>query len=235
MFMPIGDEVPIKILPIVNLILIVTCTIVFLYQLSLPPWQAEALLRGYGMTPGVLLEGRSLPPDIETIDPLLTVMTSMFLHGGLEHLIGNMLFLWIFGNNIEEAMGHVRFTMFYLICGVVAALVQGFVLTSSMVPMIGASGAISGVLGAYIVLHPTANIRTFVWAGFYYQTIRIPAYIYLGGWILFQVVFGLADDPEQGGVAWFAHIGGFIAGMALIPFFRRRDVRLFNPPRRGWD
>jgi membrane associated rhomboid family serine protease len=237
MFMPIGDEVPIKILPIVNLILIVTCVIVFLYQLSLPPWQAEALLRGYGMTPGVLLEGRSLPPDIETIDPLLTVVTSMFLHGGLEHLIGNMLFLWIFGNNIEEAMGHVRFAMFYLICGIVAALVQGFVLTSSMVPMIGASGAISGVLGAYIVLHPTANIRTFVWAGFYYQTIRIPAYIYLGGWILFQVVFGLADDPEQGGVAWFAHIGGFMAGLALVPFFRLPGVPMWGDPpqRRPWD
>jgi membrane associated rhomboid family serine protease len=149
------------------------------------------------------------------------------------HLAGNMLYLWIFGNNVEDAMGHTRFVMFYLLCGLAAALAQAVPNPGSTVPMIGASGAISGVLGAYLLLHPHARVLTLIPLGFYVRFIYLPAWVLLGLWFVLQVVSSLLVAEERGGVAWGAHIGGFVAGLVLIPLFKRRDVRLFEPGRRG--
>ena len=163
--------------------------------------------------------------------PTLTVFTSMFMHGGWMHLIGNMLYLWIFGNNIEDSMGHVRFVIFYLLCGVAAVFAQALPNTDSTIPMIGASGAISGVLGAYLLLFPRAHVLVLIPLGFYAHTTRLPAMVVLGFWFLLQLLNSALADPGQGGVAFGAHIGGFIAGMVLLPLFKHRHVRLFAPPR----
>jgi membrane associated rhomboid family serine protease len=153
----------------------------------------------------------------------------MFLHGGWMHLIGNMLYLWVFGNNVEDSMGHARFTAFYLACGVAAVFAQTLLNQDSTIPMVGASGAISGVLGAYLLLLPRARVLVAIPLGFYFHTVRLPAAAVLGLWFILQLVNTLLADPTKGGVAFGAHIGGFIAGMALIPLFKRRDVRLRNP------
>jgi len=167
----------------------------------------------------------------------LSVITSMFMHGGWLHLIGNMWFLWIFGDNVEDAMGHVRFVVFYLLCGLAAAAAQTVADTSSTVPMVGASGAIGGVMGAYALLYPRAYVHMFVFLGFYMTTIAIPAIYMLGYWFLLQLVSGLpalAGD-RLGGVAFWAHVGGFVAGLALVTFFKqhhRHELRLRGSPRR---
>jgi membrane associated rhomboid family serine protease len=155
----------------------------------------------------------------------------MFLHGGWMHLIGNMLYLWIFGNNIEDSMGHGRFVLFYLACGAAAALMQAMPNPESTIPMIGASGAISGVLGAYLLLFPRAKILVLVPLGFYITTVRLPAGIVLLFWFVFQIINNLLASGQQGGVAWGAHIGGFIAGMVLIPLLKHRKVKFFAPAR----
>src|SRR3989442_538475 len=154
----------------------------------------------------------------------------MFMDGGWFQLIGNMWFLWIFGNNIEDAMGHGRFAMFYLLCGVVAAATQVVVQPHSAVPMVGASGAISGVLGAYLLLYPRVRVHTVVFLGLFVTTITLPAYLMLGYWILLQVLGGLPAlaSADTGGVAFFAHIGGFAAGGLPVGVF----VRAGHPPRR---
>jgi membrane associated rhomboid family serine protease len=152
-----------------------------------------------------------------------TVLTSMFMHGGWLHLIGNMWFLWIFGNNIEDATGRFRFVVFYLLCGVAAALTQSLITPKSGVPMVGASGAISGVMGAYVVLYPRVRVHMLVFLGFFITRIAVPAYLMLGYWFLLQLVGGgLAN--EMGGTAFFAHVGGFLAGMLLIYPFRNRRL-----------
>jgi membrane associated rhomboid family serine protease len=179
----------------------------------------------------VLLDRAALPAELELLPPAATVATSMFLHGGFLHLAGNMLYLWIFGNNVEDAMGHVRFVIFYLLCGVGAALGQVLQDPSSEVPMIGASGAISGVLGAYVLLYPHARVLVLVPLGFMAHMVRMPAGWVLGLWFGIQILSSLGS--QGAGVAWFAHIGGFLVGMALIPVFKYRRVRLLNPPRYG--
>jgi len=154
-----------------------------------------------------------------------TVLSSMFLHGGWLHLIGNMWFLWIFGNNIEDAMGHVRFLVFYLVCGVAAAAAQIGVQPHSTIPMVGASGAISGVLGGYLLLYPRVRVHTLVFLGFYVTTIQLPAYLMLGFWILLQLLGGLPSvGVQDGGVAYFAHIGGFVAGLVLVRLFTSPEL-----------
>ena len=150
---------------------------------------------------------------------LLTPLTSMFLHGGWFHLIGNMWFLWVFGNNVEDVMGRGRFFLFYLLCGLSAAAVQTVMAPASPVPMVGASGAIGGIMGAYVALYPHARIRTFVFVFF----LDVPAYVMLGYWFLLQLA-GSAMPSEGGGVAFWAHIGGFLAGMLLTPFFRDPEL-----------
>jgi len=197
-----------------------------------------------GLIPGELLHtarpGAAIPLAPEmlcVVDPeanYATIITSMFMHGGWLHLIGNMWFFWIFGNNIEDAFGHVKFVVFYLIAGIAAAFAQIIVAPSSIIPMVGASGAISGVLGAYVVLYPHARIHTLLPLGFFITTVQLPAYVMLGLWIALQVLGGLtaATGPERGGVAFMAHIGGFVAGMLLVKLFetgehrvRRREIR----------
>jgi membrane associated rhomboid family serine protease len=222
---PLHDDNPTELTPVVTVALIVACAAVFLWQASLPPGADEAAVRAYGMTPAVLFGQARLPAPLAVVAPAATVLTSMFLHGGWMHLIGNMLYLWIFGNNIEDAMGHVRFVVFYLMCGTVAALAQGLAEPDSTVPMIGASGAVSGVLGAYLVLYPRAHVVVLIFAGVFTRTARLPALIVLGFWFVLQFfnVF-LSAGGTGGGVAYWAHVGGFIAGTILIfPFRRHRS------------
>jgi membrane associated rhomboid family serine protease len=173
----------------------------------------------------------NLPPDLELVPPSVTILTSMFMHGGWMHLIGNMLYLWIFGDNVEDSMGHGRFIVFYLLCGVAAALAQAIPEPNSQIPMVGASGAISGVLGAYLLLHPHARVLVAVPFGFILHTMRLPAGIVLALWFGLQLFSNLMTQPGEGGVAFRAHIGGFVAGMLLVGIFKKRHIRLFAPAR----
>jgi membrane associated rhomboid family serine protease len=168
------------------------------------------------------------------IPAYVTLLTSMFLHGGWMHLLGNMLYLWIFGNNIEDVMGHAKYALFYLLCGVLAAVSHAVTDPSSTVPMVGASGAISGVLGAYVLLFPRARVLVLI-PGF--GITKVAAGIVLGMWFVMQLFSGgMNAGSKGGGVAFFAHIGGFLAGMALIGLFKRRDVAFFAPRHRDrWD
>jgi len=194
-----------------------------------------------GLTPGELLRtapvgsGVQLAPGFSClVGPTPhygTILTSMFMHGGWFHLAGNMWFLWVFGNNIEDAMGHVKFVFFYLICGTAAAATQTFLSPHSVVPMVGASGAISGVLGAYILLYPRVRVHTLIILPIYITTVALPAYVMLGYWALLQLVGGLGSlsEIETGGVAFFAHVGGFLAGLILIRVFVSEDVLRRRP------
>ena len=177
----------------------------------------------YGLIPGELLGGRDLPPTIP-IPLWLTFLTSIFLHGGFMHLLGNMLYLWIFGDNVEDAMGSGRFVIFYILCGWVASLSQIAVGPSSAIPMIGASGAIAGVLAAYFMLFPYARVVTVIPIFFFLRIVSLPAVFLLGFWFLLQVFNGAGTLGTASGVAWFAHIGGFVAGIGLVFPFRRRGV-----------
>lgn len=222
---PLRDENPTTLVPWVTMALIGANIAAFLYELMLGP-DLEPFLYAFGAIPARLFHA-DLPwgePAAAAL-PSVTILTAMFLHGGLLHLGGNMLYLWIFGNNIEDALGHVRFALFYLITGVIAAYSHAFADPDSIVPMIGASGAVSGVLGAYLVLFPRARVVALVPLGFMMQTVRVPAILVLGFWIVIQFVNGFFAPPATGGVAWFAHIGGFAAGAALIHLLVRRDFR----------
>jgi len=227
---PLSDDNPRQLTPYVTGSLIAACVLVFLWQLSLGS-AGEAAFYGYGMIPARLLGDAELPAGIPSVAPNATVFTSMFLHGGLLHLGGNMLFLWIFGDNVEDSMGHLRYLVFYLVCGVVAALAQAWVEPNSTVPIVGASGAISGVLGAYILLHPQATVRTLVFFGFFVTIVHIPAMLVLGLWFAMQFLSAAITPTGEGGVAFWAHVGGFVAGMILVSLFKKRDVALWQPPR----
>jgi membrane associated rhomboid family serine protease len=226
---PLHDDNPTEIAPLFTILFIAICVLVFFWQLSLGGQGNQAAVYSLGVIPAVLLNKVSLPPELALIPAELTIFTSMFMHGGFMHLAGNMLYLWIFGNNVEDAMGHVRFITFYLLCGIAAVFGQVLQNPASEIPMIGASGAISGVLGAYLLLYPHARILVLIPLGFYAQMVRLPAGLVLGFWFVIQIFSSLAADPGSAGVAWFAHIGGFVAGMALIPLFKRRGVTLFHP------
>jgi membrane associated rhomboid family serine protease len=225
---PLRDDNPTTLKPVITVGLIVLCTLVFFWQLSLGV-RAEAVVQALGVMPAALFGNLSLPPELRQVPPALTVVTSMFLHGGWMHLIGNMLYLWIFGNNVEDAMGHGRFVLFYLLCGVVAVLAQAIPAPDSSIPMIGASGAISGVLGAYLLLYPHARVLVLIPLGYFSRMVYLPAKVVLGFWFLLQLLSTLLADPNQPGVAFGAHAGGFVAGMLLIPLFKRREIGLFNP------
>ncbi|MBI2994641.1 MAG: rhomboid family intramembrane serine protease [Gammaproteobacteria bacterium] len=227
---PLHDDNPTEIYPVVTVAIIVAAVLVFLWEASLGPERIEAAVYSLGVIPAVLLDRAQLPPELALVPPGATILTSMFLHGGFMHLAGNMLYLWIFGNNVEDAMGHVRFAVFYLVCGIVAVFGQVIQNPGSEVPMIGASGAISGILGAYLLLYPHARVLVLIPIGFVMQTVRLPAGWVLGFWFVAQLVSSAVSSGEAG-VAWFAHIGGFIAGMVLIPIFKRRGTRLFQPSR----
>jgi len=189
----------------------------------------HAFVFSYGAIPAVIFGKATLPPELAAIPAPATLVTSMFLHGGIMHLLGNMLFLWVLGDNVEDALGHVRYVFFYLICGVLAALAHAGIEPASKVPMVGASGAISGVIGAYLVLHPKAPIKVLI----SYFIVWMPAYVVLGFWAGFQFLSAaMAGGGAGGGVAWWAHIGGLFAGVILIFPMRKRDVRLFDPGRK---
>lgn len=176
--------------------------------------------------------GQNLPAAVSAIPAALTVVTSMFLHGGLFRLIGNMLYLWIFGNNVEDAMGHGRFLFFFLITGVAASMTHVLMDVHSTIPAIGASGAISGVLGAYILLYSRAEVMVLFFLGIFIRLIYIPAGIMLGLYLILQILQrAITWGQEGGGVAWFAHIGGFIAGLLLVGLFKKQAVALFQPAR----
>lgn len=223
---PLKDDNPTRIQPVISWFILGSCVLVFLYQLSLGQ-QAERLVYALGMVPAVLLGTKALPPEITLVPAPVTLLTSMFLHGGWMHLIGNMLYLWVFGDNVEDAMGHWRFIAFYLICGVAAALAQLAIDPGSTTPMIGASGAIAGLLGAYLLLHPKAHVLVLIPMGVFSQVVRLPAMLVLGFWFVLQL-FNQLLQGTGGGVAFMAHIGGFVAGMLLIPLFKYRRVRLFD-------
>lgn len=226
---PLHDDNPTRINPVVTIMLIVACGAVFLWQQFLEPEAQHRLVYSLGVIPATLLGGQVLPPDLVLIPTWATLFTSMFLHGGWMHLIGNMLYLWIFGNNIEDVMGHKRFIVFYLTCGLGAALAQALPDAGSTIPMIGASGAISGVLGAYLLLYPRARVLVLIPLGVFTRILYLPAMAVLGFWFVLQIFNSLMAGDGQGGVAWGAHIGGFITGMALIPFFKHHDIPFFNP------
>jgi membrane associated rhomboid family serine protease len=228
---PIHDDNPTRITPYTTYALLSACVLIFFWQISLGE-AAQQAVYSFGVIPSVLFATKSLPVELEILPAWLTIFTSMFLHGGWMHLIGNMLYLWVFGNNVEDAMGHKRFMLFYLSCGLMAALTQAMLNPDSEIPMIGASGAISGVLGAYVLLHPHARILVVIPIGILIYTPWIAAYWVLGFWFVLQLVNSLISSSAMGGVAYGAHIGGFVAGMLLIPFFKYRNVRLFSPSRR---
>jgi membrane associated rhomboid family serine protease len=227
---PISDDNPRQITPFVTWSLIAANVLVFFWQASLGETAGHAAVLEYGMIPARVFGDAALHPDLVSIPPWSTVLTSMFMHGGWLHLGLNMLFLWIFGDNVEESMGHGRYLVFYLACGVAAALTQGLINPSSAIPMVGASGAISGVLGAYMLLHPQATVRVLLILGVMVTITHVPAIIVLGLWFLTQIGSAAISPTDQGGVAFFAHIGGFVAGMLLVPLFKKRNVALFQPP-----
>lgn len=235
LFLPIADDNPVRRTPIVTWTIMGLCIAVWLWQVSLPPIAAQAATFAYGMIPARVLEGVPLHPRIfdyaTDIPAWSTIATSMFMHGGWLHLGGNMLYLWIFGNNVEEALGRGRFVVFYLLCGTVAAFAQALPAPGSEIPMVGASGAIAGVLGAYMVLHPRANVRVFFWFIIIFRIINVPAAVVLGGWFLMQFLSGATQPVDQGGVAFLAHMGGFVAGAILVIPFRRRGVPLWAGAR----
>jgi membrane associated rhomboid family serine protease len=223
---PLKDDNPSESAPVVTVALIVLNALFFVYQISLEAGGADgaragqAFIEEFGLVPCRLTGACRVGPELPA--PVLTIFTSMFMHGGLFHIGGNMLYLWIFGNNVEDTLGHARYLLFYLLSGIAAALAQTAIGPSSVVPMVGASGAVSGVLGAYLVLFPRAHVTTLIILGFFFRLVQIPAMVVLGFWIVLQVLNGLGSFGSSGGVAFFAHIGGFLAGIGLLYVLKPR-------------
>jgi membrane associated rhomboid family serine protease len=235
MVIPLHDDNPTSTRPVVTVGIIIACVLAYLWQhLLLSRVGAQQAAHAFGLVPAVLTGRELLPPEVAFIPPYATILTSMFLHGGFWHLAGNMLYMWIFGNNIEDSMGHVRFFVFYVFCGTAAVVAQVLLDPASQIPMVGASGAISGVLGAYMLLFPRARVLLGLPLGFLIvQLGRFPAIWVLASWFLLQLLLGSiaaaqAPGDTQGGIAFGAHIGGFIAGLMLITFFKRRSVPLWR-------
>jgi membrane associated rhomboid family serine protease len=222
---PFRDNIPSRTLPVINISLIVVNVLVFFFELTLGPRSLDRFIYQFGVVPASVF---SWPGSGETILAVIVpFVTSMFLHGGWMHLIGNMWYLWIFGDNVEDRLGHLRFLIFYLVCGLGAGFVQTVMNPNATVPSIGASGAIAGVLGAYLLSYPTAKVLTLVPIFIFIQFIEIPAIIVLGFWFVMQFLYGtaslaVATSANTGGVAWWAHVGGFILGMILIRVFSQK-------------
>lgn len=224
---PFKDDNPTRSTPVVTIALIIINIVVFFVE----------LIQGRYME-GFILELAAIPYEVTHLgnlphsthhSPLVTLITSMFLHAGLLHIAGNMLYLWIFGNNIEDTLGHFHFILFYIITGLAASLLHIIINPSSTVPMVGASGAISGVLGAYLFLFPRARVHTLIFLGFFIQVVKLPAAFVLVFWFIIQVINGLPSMGmgALGGVAWFAHIGGFVAGFLWARHYAKRRRRRF--------
>jgi len=213
---PIRDQIPTRRIPFINYMLLTANIFVFILQWLAGP-NEEALIYQFALIPASFTSGIGLG-DISSI------FTSMFMHAGLAHLGGNMLYLWIFGDNVEDSMGHGRFLIFYIIGGIVASLTHIFTNPTSMIPTVGASGAIAAVLGAYLVLYPRARVLTIIPLGFFLRMTTIPAAIVLGLWFVLQLFSGVLSmgGPDVGGVAFWAHIGGFVSGVVLAKIFAKR-------------
>lgn len=219
---PLKDNIRHKQFPYVNSFLIIANLVIFIYELSLGP-NLVGFIQQYGVIPQKFLAFDSL-----TFDRLLPLFTSMFMHAGLLHIAGNMLFLFIFGDNVEDSMGHFRYFFFFILVGLLSGLAHVYANQSSTIPSLGASGAISGVLGAYFLLYPAARIATLIFLLFFFWVVEVPAWIFLGLWFLLQMISGASQVNSDGaGVAFWAHVGGFVAGFVLILFFRRKQKENF--------
>ena len=216
---PLKDDNPTSGKPVVTYFLIGICVLVFLLQLSSQTYKTGQIFYSYGLIPSVLMGHNSLPMDLYVVPAYFTVFTSMFMHGGFMHLIGNMLYMWIFADNIEDDLGPKKFVVFYILSGIGAAMTQVLIDTHSQIPMVGASGAIGGVLGAYLINHPKARVLVLIPFGFFSQIIKIRALYVLGFWFILQFI------SQGGGVAYAAHIGGFLSGMVLILFFNKKIIK----------
>ncbi len=219
---PYKDDNPARTIPFITISIISLNILVYIMQLMSSSSNRD-IIYSYGAIPNSIMTFVSNQP----IHPLLTIITSMFMHAGLFHIGGNMLYLWIFGNNVEDRLGHSRFALYYLFCGTVAVFAHAFTDPHSMIPMVGASGAVSGVLGAYILLYPMARIHTLVFLGFFITVLQVPALIVIGLWAIIQIVNGLLAQGalNHGGVAWFAHMGGFVAGLLTIKLWLKRRIK----------
>ena len=220
---PLRDENPSYTFPFVNVLLILTNIFIFVYQKYFVPGGIEPLYFQLGCIPYEFTHFTDVhPPSLVPVP--VTVVTAMFMHGGWIHLLGNMLFLWIFGDNVEDTLGHVKYLFFYITCGFFASLFHIFTNVNSQIPSVGASGAIAGVMGAYMFLFPKARVKTLLILGILIQVVRIPAVFILGYWIFIQFLSGFAEFGSRmgGGIAWFAHIGGFVAGFVLIIMTKKR-------------
>lgn len=212
--LPLKDDLKSRTRPVVVYAILTANILVYLYEISLGA-ELNDFVRQFGVIPYLLFH----PTGIESY---MRLFTSMFIHAdSIMHILGNMLFLWIFADNVEDRLGHIRFILFYFICGIAAALLQSIIDPGSKIPMIGASGAVSGVLGAYILLFPKARVLALIPLGFFLRISYLPSFIFLGIWFLYQFLFGVSSLGASGGVAYFAHIGGFIAGLLLALPFRK--------------
>ena len=224
-FFPFADENPTTKKPIVSWSIIFICSLIFLNYVFEQEYIKEQIFLSFGMIPAILFGHSELSSSLKVVPAFISIITSMFLHGGWMHLIGNMTYLYIFGDNVEETLGKTKFIIFYLLTGGFAAFSQSILDTDSTIPMIGASGAIAGVLGAYLVLFPKAKIKVFFWFIIFFKVFKIRAFIVLGGWIFIQFLSFSGNDLNSGGVAYAAHIGGFISGVILINIMRNKKTK----------
>lgn len=214
---PIRDTIRSKTIPVVNYLIIGINIITFFWQLSLGPYLRDALFL-YGIVP-IRYSDPEISAQFTKFQQLIPFISSMFLHGGFLHIVGNMWFLYIFGDNIEDRLGHFRYLIFYLLCGIVAGIVHLYTNWESKIPTIGASGAISGIMGAYLILYPQSRILTLIPIFLFFQFVEIPAFIFLGYWFLIQLFSASITPKSIGGIAWWAHIGGFLAGLLFVKIF----------------
>lgn len=217
--LPLKDDLRTRTRPVVTYAILTANILVYIYEISLGEALSEFVLQ-FGVVPYNIFH----PTGIQSY---ITLFTSMFIHAStIMHIAGNMLFLWIFADNVEDRMGHVKFLLFYFVCGIAAGLLQSAIDPGSRIPMIGASGAVSGVLGAYILLFPRAKVLALIPLGFFMRVSQLPSFVFLGIWFLYQFLFGVSSFGAKGGVAYFAHIGGFVAGLLLaLPFkMKKKDV-----------
>ncbi len=225
---PLKDTIPSRTFPVVNITLVVINCLVFLYELALGPGLSPFIER-YGIVPVRFFNAGMIS------DMIAPLFSFMFLHGGWLHIISNMLYLWIFGDNVEDRMGPFGYLIFYLMCGIASGLVQLFVSPASRIPIVGASGAIAGVMGAYLLLYPYGRVVTLIFIFFFVQVVQIPAFFFLVFWFMLQFFSGAASMAgQEGGVAWWAHVGGFLCGLLLVyPFTRRKKAaRRWVPQKR---
>lgn len=218
---PLRDSTPSGVLAVLNIVIILLNVIVFMFEVTMSENQLNEFFKNFGLVPLVFIQQFG-------IYEIFTMYSSMFLHGGWMHLISNMWALFIFGDNIEDKLGHLGYVFFYLFCGTIACLTQVFMSQGSTIPTIGASGAIAGVLGAYIVCYPHARVLTLIPIFFLVRLVEVPASLYLGFWFLSQFFTGFASiskDSDDGGIAWWAHVGGFVAGAILIKLMPERNSR----------